>query len=611
MNALLLGPSQREGSLLIDLSYIAKAIFFGRTLTLSPTCPASVIYGQRTMADLITVCRMLLSGLLIDLHAVRESSLHAFAPLAVVSSNLDRQYLSSATLSMLAASQMTSLSTPGCLAVTFASPCGRVVEHGLWAGFGVLFMLAYVHGQKRRKVAAQHDADQVYLDHHDALTGLRNRLLLERHTENAIIARASYIFMAVYLDRSRIADDSIGNRVHDELLILAAKRMMAEVVDVNQLIRMGNDNFSLSLTQCSDIAVAEDIAVRFIHALKQPFQYSGRSVCISVSISICQNIDALMPTGQIVRNSGLALRRAKKSGRDCYVVCSGGLRVEMPQELSLENRLRGAILSKSLQVHYQPIVDTDGTVLAFEALLRWDDAVHGIVSPEVFIPVAERCGLIVTLGTWVLREALAQGADWRKAGNKAVKVAVNVSATQLASVGFAATVLSALEEFDVPPEMLDLELTESAQIQDHSQTLRAMNVLNRLGVRLSIDDFGTGYSSLSYLRDLPVHTIKIDRTFVKDIVHREESRLLIAGMINMAHTLRLRVVAEGVESREQLEVLAQVGCDEIQGFLISQAISSEQAQKFMDSMGAEQWKKKLASNILEMPSKLANAKQLQ
>lgn len=271
----------------------------------------------------------------------------------------------------------------------------------------------------------------------------------------------------------------------------------------------------------------------------------------------------------------------KKTGRSGVLVFDEKMRTETMLQMSLEHRLRMAVHDERFEVHYQPIVDKTARVLGFEALLRWPDAVHGQFSPAEFIPIAERPGLIVPLGNWVLRQACAQAATWQKERAEAIKMAVNVSSAQLAQEGFVTIVLATLQETGLSPEQLDLELTESVLIENHGQTRETLELLRKFGVHLSIDDFGTGFSSLGYLRELPVHTLKIDRAFVTDWEHSDEARLLARGMIDMAHSLQLRVVAEGVETQGQMQILVEAGCDQIQGFHISRALPAEGAARWM------------------------------
>jgi EAL domain-containing protein (putative c-di-GMP-specific phosphodiesterase class I) len=252
------------------------------------------------------------------------------------------------------------------------------------------------------------------------------------------------------------------------------------------------------------------------------------------------------------------------------------------RQLQFEDRVRLAVHDGLFSVHYQPIVNNEGTLIGFEALLRWTDAVLGVVPPNAFIPVAERCGLIIPLGQWVLQQSCHEAARWQSSEGGGVKISVNVSPVQLTSPDFVALVNRTLKESGLRPELLDIELTESVLVEHGGRSSEAMQQLRALGVHLSIDDFGTGYSSLSYLRDLPVQRLKIDRSFVRDIVQSEAGRALIESMIEMGRTLKLRVLAEGVETAEQFEILRAAGCDEIQGFITSKAIPAAQAQTMVD-----------------------------
>jgi diguanylate cyclase (GGDEF)-like protein len=574
---------QAEGGIAARHPDLLPACLFGGLLTFYPIYLAIVTPGKRATRHLIAAFQMLMSGLLIYISGGRiETHFHIFGSIALLSLYLDWEVLVTATVTTLLDHTLMGYFMPACLFGASKVDYSRIVEHVLWVlVFDVFLIIACVQSQKRLKTVAKREADQVYQAYHDALTGLGNRLLLQKHMEEAACRQSSYIFMGLDLDKFKEVNDTMGHNTGDQLLSQASKRMAAEIRETDYLIRMGGDEFALIISACDDVNLAKDIAGRILKTLHRPFLYDGQSIQIGASIGIYPNLNAATATKDVLHNADLALYKAKHSGRNNYLIFDWHMEAQTLRDMSLEHRLREAVASKSLHLHYQPIVSTKGILLGFEALLRWDDAIHGSVSPTDFIPIAERCGIIMSLGGWVLQRACMQAAEWYRAGNKPVKMSVNVSSIQLTSDDFVSTVLRALKDSGLPAHLLDLELTESTLIQNHGETLKVLELLDKFGVRLSIDDFGTGYSSLSYLKDLPVHTLKIDRAFIKDIVQSMESRLLIEGMINMAHTLKLRVVAEGVETRDQLDVLVLAGCDEIQGFHISHAVSSEEADELI------------------------------
>jgi diguanylate cyclase (GGDEF)-like protein len=590
IGASLLISGQQQGEITTRHPNLIAACLLGGLFTLYPIYLAIVTPGLRATRHLIAACQMLMSGLLIHISGGRiETHFHIFGSIALLSLYLDWEVLVTATVTTFLDHTVMGYFMPSCLFGISTITYSRIVEHVLWVlVFDVFLIIACLQSQKRLKVVAKREADQAYQAYHDALTGLGNRILLEKHMEEAQECRASYIFMGLDLDKFKEVNDTLGHHVGDQVLVQACKKMSAEIRKIDHLVRMGGDEFALMISDCADMAVAKDVAARILMTLNQPIVCNGQDVNIGVSIGICANWEAASTTKDVLHNADLALYKVKNNGRNHYLIFDEHMEAETLRNMSLEHRLRDAVASETLHLHYQPIVNTRGILLGFEALVRWDDAIHGRVSPSEFIPVAERCGLVIPLGAWVLRKACAQAAEWYRAGNKPVKMSVNVSSIQLTSDDFIAVVIDALKDSGLPAHLLDLELTESTLIQNQGEALKVMGLLEKFGVRLSIDDFGTGYSSLSYLRDLPVHTLKIDRAFVKDIVNSTDSRLLIEGMINMAHTLKLRVVAEGVETREQLDVLMRAGCDEIQGFHVSQAVSSEEAIEFIQRAEVDQ-----------------------
>jgi diguanylate cyclase (GGDEF)-like protein len=425
----------------------------------------------------------------------------------------------------------------------------------------------------------------IHQAYHDALTGMGNRLLAHRELTTLLETpsdRTGFALLAIDLDRFKEVNDSFGHKVGDDLLIQVGERFRPLIRKKDTLVRMGGDEFVVILESCSDEAEAAAIASRILEAVNMPFYIGSHVVGVGASIGIC-----LYPTGaadvsELFHHADLALYKVKERGRNDFFFFDQEMRAEVMRQLQFEDRVRLAVHEGLFSVHYQPIVNAEGILIGFEALLRWTDPVLGVVPPNVFIPVAERCGLIVPLGRWVLEQACHEAAGWQASAGGGVKISVNVSPVQLTSPDFVALVTETLANSRLRHEFLDIELTESVLVEHAGRASEVMQQLRSLGVRLSIDDFGTGYSSLSYLRDLPVHRLKIDRSFVRDIVHSEGGRALIESMIEMGRTLKLKVLAEGVETAEQFEILRAAGCDEIQGFITSKAIPAAQAQTMVE-----------------------------
>ena len=584
--SLLISPRTWEGSISEVHPHLIAAIYIGGLVTIFPVSLAILRPGEKFTRHAIAACQMLMSGLLIHISGGRiETHFHVFGSLAFLALYLDWTVLVTATVSILLNHSLMAYFAPTAIFGTDSSPQWRFLEHVLWVLFFDSFLItSCVQGLRALKRVALREAEQeglLYQAYHDALTGLGNRLLVQREVTERChrqeLQEHSFALLAIDLDRFKEVNDTLGHQAGDDILTQVSQRINGQIRSHDVLGRMGGDEFALIIDDCKNVKLAEHIAARIVESLNLPFQCGSHTVHIGVSIGICFNDGAASEGSELFHHADLALYKVKNNGRNCVLVFDEQMRAETLHQISLEHRLRNAVHTNSLHLHYQPIVSTGHSILGFEALLRWTDAEHGSVSPAEFIPIAEKTGLIVPLGNWVLRQACTQAAEWHRAGKNLHKMSVNVSSIQLAHHSFVPHVLEVLKETGLPPELLDLELTESALIQNHVESQKALDLLRRFGVRLSIDDFGTGYSSLSYVRDLPVHTLKIDRSFINDIVTSTDARLLVEGMIDMAHTLNLRVVAEGVESRDQFDLLGMAGCDEIQGFLISKAVSSDQA----------------------------------
>ena len=422
-------------------------------------------------------------------------------------------------------------------------------------------------------VAAQKRIEELAFT--DALTGLPNRVMLAERVEFAIAMsqrhHAPFAMLFLDLDRFKQINDSLGHVFGDRVLVEVAERLKTCVRQVDTVARIGGDEFVMLLNQ-TDARGAEAIARRVLEVLGQSFTLEGMSFTVTASIGIAMypNDGALME--DLVKNADAAMYRVKERGRASFRFYQPQMNVDLLARMKLDHAMRIALERGDFRLHYQPQLEiAGGAVVGAEALLRWRDPDLGDISPGEFIPVAEESGFIVALGDWVLREAVRQAARWREHGRPMV-ISVNVSALQFQQADFVERVAAVLAEARLPATLLELELTESILIRDADEALQRLRALDRLGVRLAIDDFGTGYSSLGYLKRFPIKKLKIDRSFIKGLPGDESDAGIAQAVIQVARALRLRVIAEGVETTAQREFLRRAGCDEFQGFLFSPAL---------------------------------------
>ncbi|MFB3776240.1 MAG: EAL domain-containing protein [Bryobacteraceae bacterium] len=414
---------------------------------------------------------------------------------------------------------------------------------------------------------------------HDSLTGLPNRTLFKEKLHQALLhARKHGWHVAVLfidLDRFKQINDTLGHPVGDALLQQVARRLEGCIRKTDSLARMGGDEFTILLTELSDSQYSAKVAQKLLDSLKAPIHVDGYELFITASIGISTFPRDGKDAATLERNADSAMYRAKNGGRDNFQMFIPEISAAAFESLELENALRRALEHGELQLRYQPQTDIDGVLTGLEALMVWNHPRLGVIPPSQFIPLAEESGLIITLGSWALREACRRRAEWQRSWPVPVTVGVNVSVTQFTRPGYVDAVAAVLRETELDPELLELELTESVVMRDIKESARQMQQLRNLGISLSIDDFGTGYSSLSYLRMLPIHTLKIDRSFLREVDSDPNSVPLLKAIVALAHSLRLCVVAEGVESERQLEALRSVGCDRLQGFLIGEPLPAE------------------------------------
>jgi diguanylate cyclase (GGDEF)-like protein/PAS domain S-box-containing protein len=409
-----------------------------------------------------------------------------------------------------------------------------------------------------------------YLAHHDPLTGLPNRTRFREDLEQTLhlVNRdGGLAVLCLDLDHFKEINDSLGHPIGDDLLKEVACRLRTSVREGDIVARLGGDEFAI-VRAGIDLQASEtsSLAERLIEIVGAPYVVQGHQVNIGVSIGIAFAPNDGEDPDQLLRNADMALYRAKEDGRGTYRFFEPGMDARAQARRVLEIDLRAALTRDEFEVHYQPIHDLNtDQITAFEALIRWRHPLRGMISPMDFIPLAEETGLITQLGDWILRRACMDAATW----SREVRVAVNLSPIQFKNSNLVQSVISALDASHLAPERLELEITESVLLQDSEATLAALHRLRSFGVRISMDDFGTGYSSLSYLRSFPFDKIKIDRSFVQELATREDSMAIVRAVTGLGKSLGISIVAEGVETPEQLGLLRTEGCTEVQGFLFS------------------------------------------
>jgi diguanylate cyclase (GGDEF)-like protein len=419
---------------------------------------------------------------------------------------------------------------------------------------------------------------------HDPLTGLVTRPEFETALDAAVLAcdrsSAPLALLLVGLDNFRPLNEGYGHRVGDALLVEAARRLQASVGPQRLVARVGGDEFAILLPAA--LAAAGQAAAELLQALQRPFEAEGLELRLTASIGIAAYPDhGSRP--RLLAHATLAMRSVKLNGGAGHTHFDPAMAVDLRDRAELLQDLRHAAERGELQLVYQPKVDARSLqITAAEALLRWQHPRRGMISPTVFVPLAERHGLIAPIGQWVLEEACRQAAQWRERGLR-MRVAVNISGHQLRQDDLVLQIESALRRHAIPPGRLTCEITETVAMEDTSQTRAAFERLRQAGLHVSIDDFGTGHSSLAALRRLPAAELKIDRAFVVDLETSERACAIVLAIVQMAHSLNLRVVAEGVETPIQRDVLVELGCDELQGYLFAKPMSAEAVALWADN----------------------------
>ncbi|SFV11597.1 diguanylate cyclase (GGDEF) domain-containing protein [Pseudoduganella namucuonensis] len=441
-----------------------------------------------------------------------------------------------------------------------------------------------VDEHKRLEALLQHQAS------HDTLTGLPNRALLQDRLKQAIataVRSPSPIWIIfVDLDRFKLVNDSLGHKAGDAMLKQVAARLQSAVREADTVARLGGDEFVLVLPERIDGSGSLSAAVvqRILDAVAQPMMIEGHEFVTTCSMGIAVHPNDGADGETLMTHADIAMYCAKEVGRNNFRFYSPAMDARILERLRLEGELRHALERDEFELHYQPQVDLrSGRIVGMESLIRWNHPELGMISPARFITLAEETGLIVPIGAWVIRTACAQNQAWQRAGLGRLRVAVNLSARQFAQKNLAEFIMNILDETGLAAEDLEIELTESLVMTDVERAVGVLDDLKRIGVQLSIDDFGTGYSSLSYLKRFPIHVLKIDQSFVRDIATGADDAAIVALIISLAHSLKLNVIAEGVETPEQLAYLNLHDCDEMQGYFFSKPVPAEAFEKMLRS----------------------------
>jgi diguanylate cyclase (GGDEF)-like protein/PAS domain S-box-containing protein len=425
-----------------------------------------------------------------------------------------------------------------------------------------------------------------YLAQHDGLTELPNRILLNDRVTQAIALayrhQKKLALLFVDVDRFKHINDSLGHAIGDRLLQSVAQRLLACVRSSDTVSRQGGDEFVVLLSELTHARDAAVIAEKILLTLATPHSIDQLELHVTASIGIVIYPDDATQAETLLKNADFAMYHAKDAGRNNYQFFKPEMNSRAIERQSLEDGLRHALERQEFVLYYQPKVNLEtGSIVGVEALIRWRHPHLGLVSPAQFIPVAEECGFIVPIGRWVLREACCQARIWREKGIPALRVAVNISAVELRAKNFVAEVRAILAETGFDPHCLELELTETFLMQDSKSTAAVLKDLKDIGVHLALDDFGTGYSSLSYVKRFPIDTLKIDQSFVRDIATDADDASIVSAVIGMGKSLHMRVVAEGVETRQQLEFLQKHSCPFGQGYLFSPPVGAWQFAKLL------------------------------
>jgi diguanylate cyclase (GGDEF)-like protein len=451
---------------------------------------------------------------------------------------------------------------------------------------GIVVNARDVTERRRAEEATRHQAL------HDPLTGLPNRRLFNDRLDHALgrqaRAEGSIAVLVIDLDGFKTVNDSLGHGVGDSLLVAIAQRFRRSLRTFETIARLGGDEFAILIEDFRSPDEAEKVAQRMLDALADPVPLTDREVAIGASIGIAIAERGDDAPERLLSNADAAMYRAKREGKGCYRVFETSMYTAALERLELEQALRSAVADAALDVYYQPIIDSDNErVTSFEALARWRDPEKGDIPPGVFIPIAEETNLILPLGRMILADACHQVIEWRRLHpDLELSVAVNVSRLQLAHPSFVKDVADVLVQTNLSPSALVLEITESVLGDDSGRVVSTLDRLRKCGIRIAIDDFGIGYSSFAALADLPIDILKIDKSFIDNVCDNGRGRGFVDSIIQLARTLELETIAEGVEHLEQVQVLRELGSTRIQGYVYSRPLPAEQVQPYLEGVAA-------------------------
>ncbi|UOY91788.1 EAL domain-containing protein [Ectobacillus sp. JY-23] len=425
----------------------------------------------------------------------------------------------------------------------------------------------------RRKI----EEDLHVMAFQDALTGLPNRRMFNKRLEKALKrakkCNTKLAVMYLDLDRFKFINDSLGHQAGDRLLQLVSKRLTETMDDRTVISRQGGDEFSILIENVKDIQHIESIAKSLLHIITKPLQLEGYEYILTTSIGVSIYPDHADTADGLIKRADQAMYRAKESGKSNFKIYNPGMTQDLSRMMQVEQALHKALERNELSLYYQPIVDTcSSQINGFEALIRWKHAEWGFISPAEFIPIAEESSLIVPIGEWILQTACIENKKWRENGFPNTYVSVNISARQFEQDRFVQQVERILQETDMEPHYLRMEITETASMKNVENMIVKLNKLKDLGIQVVLDDFGTGYSSLSYLQKLPIKALKIDQSFIRGINQDSNQEAIVKTIIGMTKGLKMNVIAEGVEQKQQLEFLQELGCYKMQGYLFSKPI---------------------------------------
>jgi diguanylate cyclase (GGDEF)-like protein len=459
----------------------------------------------------------------------------------------------------------------------------------------VFFLLASNAETRLKQFAVTVGQQEKFIEHqgyHDMLTGLPNRILFRDRLEDAMKECVSHELLLtvlfIDLDHFQKVNDALGHAIGDRVLMEVSSRLKGCIRKGDTVARIGGDEFVIILRKIAVLDEAEEIARQILLTVSDPIVMEGREFFVTPSIGIAvYPFDDGDDVNSLIKKADSAMSKAKNAGRNTFRYFAESARQQLASRFSIENALRRALERGEFELHYQPVVQIrSGKVVAVEALLRWHSVELGFIAPMEFIPLLEETGLIIPVGQWVLEHACKQNVAWQQRGIRDLKINVNMSAKQLLHKNLIKQVNEALDGSGLRPHLLDLEITESLLIEDFQHTIHILDMLNETGISLSVDDFGTGYSSLSYLKRMPVDTLKIDQSFVRDITVNIDDAAIVEAICALSRSLRFKVTAEGVENAQQLEYLRQVGVSAVQGYLFSRPLPAPEVERllFRDSL---------------------------